>query len=830
MDHAFKINLRGIIDLLSQHLYSGPQVFLRELLQNATDALRARAQYDPDHRGEITIEVLGGPVPSLAFLDDGIGLTEDEVHRFLATIGQTSKREAEWERPEDFIGRFGIGLLSCFVVSDEIAVITRSARPGDQKTIEWRGRPDGTYTIKTIDREIEPGTQVYLTCKRGSEPFFTPEKVRELAAHFGGLLPHPIRVVAGKDSRVINESTAPWRRRFASTDEQTRELLAYGRLAFGTEFLDAIPLKSRVGGVDGVAFVLPYSPSLASKRTNRVYLKGMLLSEDAEGLLPNWAFFVKCIVNADALRPTASREAFYEDDDLEATREALGNVLRDYLVGLAARDPAKLQKLIALHDLSIKGLALHDDDFYRLFIDWLRFETSMGTMTLGEYREQFGTVLYVPDLDRFRQVARVASAQGICLINAAYTHDADLLARLPFVVEGAESEAVDPASLTQTLEDLSIEDRDEIFPLIALADRVLQPFKCSAEAKRFLPEELPTLYSTAKDAEFRRSLERSKEVADPLWSSVLESMLGDDEVSAPYAQLTFNGRNPLVRKIARIDRPDAPETVDRDALRPGPPARPSPAERPRDGAPERRPDRPDRMGAEHPGRGWAVSQDVAGRVRELTESARRAGTGPTRVMLYEEAVRVADSHGEVRLGWSTRLSLIEAAVFAEESEKTLAPLAWCLAQSDRDPLNYRESDLLWRIKWVVDHARLLARVPRSRLEALLDDMEYRFLRQGASFRAVWRTRFKHARSRGDREAARLYYNRWNQTPRDSFADCLACEQDGRVDFLAFDGRDAEALEAATPILDGRMRCAEIPLGTYGTVLLPLVRPAASRRP
>jgi molecular chaperone HtpG len=257
------------------------------------------------------------------------------------------------------------------------------------------------------------------------------------------------------------------------------------------------------------------------------------------------------VVNAETLRPTASREAFYEDDDLEATREALGGVLRDYLVGLSARDPVKLQRLIALHDLSLKGLALHDDEFYRLFIDWFRFETSMGTMTLGEYRRDHEVVRFVPDLDRFRQIARVASAQGLCVINAGYTHDAELLARMPFVVPEAEVEAVDPASLAQTLEDLTVEERDDIHALISLADRELQPFKCAAEAKKFLPEELPTLYSTARDAEFHRSRERSMEVADPLWGAVLGSLAGEGSVG-PYAQLTFNYRNPLVRRIAKI--------------------------------------------------------------------------------------------------------------------------------------------------------------------------------------------------------------------------------------------------------------------------------------
>src|SRR5262249_24669028 len=272
---------------------------------------------------------------------------------------------------------------------------------------------------------IEPGTQVYLTCKAGSEEHFEAERVIESARHFGGLLPHPIRVIAGKRNEVINADGVPWRRQYGSEDERREALLDYGRRTFNTDFIDCIPLKSEVGKVDGLAFVLPFSPSLATKRTHRVYLKHMLLSETAENLVPEWAFFVKCVVNANDLRPTASRESFYEDDKLAATREALGKSLRDYLCGLADSDPERLQRLIALHHLSIKALAVADDEFYRLFIDWLPFETSMGDMTLGEYRKDNAVLRYVTHLDQFRQIARVAAAQGICVINGAYVYNAE---------------------------------------------------------------------------------------------------------------------------------------------------------------------------------------------------------------------------------------------------------------------------------------------------------------------------------------------------------------------------------------------------------------------
>jgi len=126
--HAFQVDLRGIVDLLSHHLYSSPRVFVRELLQNAVDAITARRTVDPGSPAVVRILADGGRVQ---VRDSGIGLTEDEVHRFLATIGRSSKRGVLGGGAEsvlelgrgDFLGRFGIGLLACFVVAERGKVV-----------------------------------------------------------------------------------------------------------------------------------------------------------------------------------------------------------------------------------------------------------------------------------------------------------------------------------------------------------------------------------------------------------------------------------------------------------------------------------------------------------------------------------------------------------------------------------------------------------------------------------------------------------------------------------------------------------------------------------
>lgn len=569
MDHRFQVNLGGIIDLLSNHIYSSPQVFVRELLQNAVDAITARLHLEPNHKGEVRIELpapTGGRLPTLFFRDNGVGLTEEEIHRFLATIGQTSKRGGDdnddpsspAERPNDFIGQFGIGLLSCFVVSEEITVLTRSVVAGSP-TVEWRGRADGTYTIRTPDlgADIEPGgTHVFLACKEGSEKYFAPDAVRELAYRYGSLLPYPIRFTeASSETETINEDEPPWKQNFASPDLEREAYLDYGSKIFETDFLDYVPLRSTVGDVRGAAFVLPHAMSLASRKTHRVYLKNMLLSESAEGLLPDWAFFVKCVVNANDLRPTASRESFYEDESLAATRESLGRALRNYLLDLAEQDPARLKRLIALHMLSIKALASVDEEFFRIFVKWLPFETNMGVMTLTELRETHGgggdVVRFALDSDVFRQIARVAAAQSLCVINAGYTYDAELLLKFRETFPGARLERVDGDSLSHTFERLTLDEQDEVAAFLSFAASVLEPFNCEAEVRKFSPGDLPALYTAGDEANFRRAVETTKEVTDVFWSSVLDRIGGEDG-GAAAGRICFNYRNPVVYKICRM--------------------------------------------------------------------------------------------------------------------------------------------------------------------------------------------------------------------------------------------------------------------------------------
>lgn len=550
VEHRFQIDLRGLIDLLSNHLYGSPDVFVRELLQNAVDAHTALTQAGlSDDAAHVRVRALGGG--ELVFEDDGIGLEEDEIHRFLATIGQSSKRAVDVASARDFLGQFGIGLLSCFVVSDTIDVRTRSARKQDAPTLRWLGHADGTYAITASDEPLaRPGTRVVLRAKPGRIEHFEPARVHDALARYGSLLPARIELTTPKGLERVDR-TPPWRREHPSAAARREAMLAFGRECFGTEFLDYVPLESRAGGIDGVAFVLPHATVTASRRADRVYLKGMLLTDKADELLPSWAFFVKAVLDVRDLRPLASRESFVADATLEAARAALGHGLTSWLRELARSDEDRLHALLALHHHPIKQLAEEDAEFLALVGPWLPFETTSGPMRFEEYLAKEPTIRYARTVDAFRQVAPLVAAQGRIAINAGYSHDHAILERWAAMHDVA-LERVDATSLADAFADVDLDARTHVMPLLRVADAVLQPFRCTAQVKRFSPATLPALYVASEDTAFVRSIERTKEATDGLWSSVLDD-LASTRRHAPGARLTFNYDNPLVLRLARVE-------------------------------------------------------------------------------------------------------------------------------------------------------------------------------------------------------------------------------------------------------------------------------------
>jgi molecular chaperone HtpG len=536
VSHTFQVDLRGIVDLLSHHLYGSPRVYVRELMQNAVDAITARREHEPTAPTSVwfeTPQVTGDG--TLRVHDTGVGLSEAQVHELLATIGRSGKRDELGFSRAEFLGQFGIGLLSCFLVADEIRVQTRS---GDHPTVYWTGHSDGRYEVKTGETRAERGTTVTLIPRRGAEDWLHPVRVTELARLFGSLLPFGVRV----DGETITEK--PW------LGGTRSELVGYAEQHLGFTPFDVIELSVPEAGLTGVAFVQPIPANPAARVGHRVYLKRMLLSEGAEGLLPEWAFFARCVVDASGLRPTASREALYEDGLLESVREQLGDQLRGWLVALAKRDPLRLHQFLDIHHLGAKALALHDDEMLRLVDEWWPVETNMGRMALKDFRERFGVVRYCATIEEFRQLAAVAAAAELPVINGGYTYDADLIERLPALDASILVDRLDPSDLTTRFDTLDPATELGLRPFLATAQRSLDRLGCEVVVRAFDPPGLPALFLVDREATFQRQLRETREVVDDAWAGILAAFEKAEAETRP--QLVLNHRNPLVRRLTAL--------------------------------------------------------------------------------------------------------------------------------------------------------------------------------------------------------------------------------------------------------------------------------------
>ncbi|MFL0564416.1 HSP90 family protein [Microbacterium sp. 179-I 1D1 NHS] len=538
----FQVDLRGVIDLLSRHIYSSPRVFLRELLQNAVDAIAARRAVDGGG-GRIRITPVSDGSAEFVMRDDGVGLTETEVADLLATVGRSSKRDI-FDLPRgDFLGQFGIGMLSCFMVCDTIVIRSRSA--SGSAPVEWTGHSDGTFTVAPYPEDIPVGTSVHLTPRSDTRALLGTSTIMELAETFGRYLPHAVVVdLPGGGETTVTEP-APF------LDGDLERQLAYGRELIGAEPLDVIPLHVPATQTRGVAFVLPFAPPPTARQTTRVYLRRMLLTERADELLPTWAFFARAVVDSGSLHPTASRESLVDDDALEQTRQEIGEAIRRWILEVALQDPVRLAQFVSIHEVALKSLVRHDDELARFIVRWLSVETTAGRLRVEELARRFPTVRYAETVDEFRQVASMASTGGV-LVNGGYLYDADLVRRIPELFPGVEVERVDVVGEIDRLDLAPLDDRAAATALEERAKGALEDVDVAV--RTFDRPDLPGLF--VADPEVLRALDRgrARSAGGALWGGVLDRAANivsngraADELAA---RLCLNWTSPMIRKLA----------------------------------------------------------------------------------------------------------------------------------------------------------------------------------------------------------------------------------------------------------------------------------------
>ena len=411
---AFQAETKELLNLMINSIYTNKEIFLRELISNASDAidkLKFTALTNSEILGEnnefkITLTI-DKDKREITIIDNGIGMTYDEVAENIGTIAKSGskafkeKLENVSKDDVDIIGQFGVGFYSGFMVADTMTILTKS--PNSDKGVKWYSSGDGAYEIEEIDRE-ERGTSITLTIKAGEEfdTFLEDWKIKELVKKYSDYVRYPIYF----NNEVINSTKPIWK-----TDKNSLKDEDYNEF-YKANFHDwedpMLHLHLKVqGSVEYTALL--YIPKKAPmdfyskdyKKGLQLYTKNVFIMDKCDELIPEYFSFIKGLVECDNLSLNISREILQQNSELQAISKNLEKKIISELEKILKKDREKYIEFWEAFGRNIK-FGIHDmfgmnkDKLQNLLI----FRTSLDEKysTLKEYVDRMGErkeILYV---------------------------------------------------------------------------------------------------------------------------------------------------------------------------------------------------------------------------------------------------------------------------------------------------------------------------------------------------------------------------------------------------------------------------------------------------
>lgn len=453
---SFQVDVAGIIQIMGTSLYSRSDTPIRELLQNAHDAIQRRRLVDLSYKGQIHIRT-NSEEHTLEVSDDGIGLTADEAEKYLGTLGIGITGLLKGRHPsaagaaaggEMLIGQFGIGLFSAFLLADRIIVESRKLN-GDEG-IRWAAGEGTEIDLQSCDR-TEPGTMIRLELKSDYHKLAeTPAAIEAAIKEYADYLPIPIYLNGtAQRANVIN---AAW---FDPTPDAEAVELALEE-KFNEAPLDIIPIRvEKPVSIAGALYVTPQrTPGFAGEPVVTTTIKRMVISRDTQGLLPHWASFLRGVLELNDCSPTASREDLVRDAKFEAARAQLEKMLFEHFEGLVRTDPARLEAVLSWHRYSLAGAALSDRRLRELLRQTYRFTTSAGALTCDEIlarsaadplfeSEADRVIWYNTDRRQERWVNSLFAQNDAPCVQTLRSFEESLLAAMTGDVSASKGESID---------------------------------------------------------------------------------------------------------------------------------------------------------------------------------------------------------------------------------------------------------------------------------------------------------------------------------------------------------------------------------------------------
>ncbi|MFC7532909.1 molecular chaperone HtpG [Actinoplanes sp. GCM10030250] len=409
----FQAEARQLLQLMVHSIYSNKDIFLRELISNASDALdklrlaKLQDGLEAD-TSDLHIEVEpDAEARTLTVRDNGIGMTREEVVELIGTIAKsgtaellTKLKEATEAKSGDagLIGQFGVGFYSTFMVADRVTLVTRKAGTEGHGT-RWESAGEGTYTIDD-EPDAPIGTTVTLHLRPKDEDDklydYTDEwKIREIVKRYSDFIAFPIRKGSGEDAETLNSMKALWARpRSEVTDEEYHQF--YRHISHDwTDPLEIINMKAEgTFEYEALLFIPARAPHDLFQRDARrglqLYVKRVFIMDDSKELIPDYLRFVKGVVDAADLSLNISREILQQDRHIQMIRRRLVKKVLSTIKDLMSSNPEKYATFWREFGRAVKEGLLSEPDNHKPILEIASFATTAGSepTTLAAYVER----------------------------------------------------------------------------------------------------------------------------------------------------------------------------------------------------------------------------------------------------------------------------------------------------------------------------------------------------------------------------------------------------------------------------------------------------------
>ena len=426
-------NFEGLIYLLADGLYSTSDIFVRELIQNGHDGIVSRqAQMSgQDYQGAISVSY-NLDEHSISFSDNGIGMDDQDIINFLSVIGSTGsgtrRNELEAMFADKLIGRFGIGLLSSFLVANKVCVQTKKL--GSDKAFQWVNTGSAECVMSPIQRETV-GSTVTVYLRTEFNYLLDRKKLEEIIVRYCDFISVPISL---NGVGPVNAVNAPWDKDYDSYEQKLDTYLAFVNRRFPNMYMDLFPIQIEKTEQDGQTYrakgILYITKKNITGGSLDIFVRKMLVKERDTTLLPSWAKFIRGIIDSPDLTPTAGRDNVNQDSTaFSVIQRELGELIIQRLTYLAENNLEKFTYINSCHNEHLKGMAIVNEEFLGKVEKLLLFNTNDGAMPLSQYLgkncllDGKMPIYYFTQNDSAAQYFRLAREKGLCVINTANHYD-----------------------------------------------------------------------------------------------------------------------------------------------------------------------------------------------------------------------------------------------------------------------------------------------------------------------------------------------------------------------------------------------------------------------